>query len=194
LQCLLLPIWQKYRYHARFRTGARDPLSEQLFALIGLGGQRIRQTSELNWKRLLPYLGLLSLRAHPLNTFRGYRHLQEYFAFTEKFLFIDLEGLEVLAKHPESLIKQAQGLELRFTLRGASAQRVQPTLDNIRLYCTPIVNLFTDDAAPIRLDGKQDRYRVLPGTQAWLRARLRSRALQTQDNTVGHSPRNHPVR
>lgn len=64
LQRLMLPIWQKYRYHARFSSGARDPLSEQLFALIGLGGAQIRAASELNWKRLLPYLGLLSLRAH----------------------------------------------------------------------------------------------------------------------------------
>ncbi|ANF25294.1 type VI secretion system baseplate subunit TssG [Stutzerimonas stutzeri] len=64
LQRLILPIWQKYRYRARFSTGARDPLSEQLFALIGLGGEQIRAASELNWKRLLPYLGLLSLRAH----------------------------------------------------------------------------------------------------------------------------------
>ncbi|MDM8348552.1 type VI secretion system baseplate subunit TssG [Pseudomonas sp. sp1636] len=64
LQRLLLPIWQKYRYHARFQSGALDPFSEQLFALIGLGGAQIRAASELNWKRLLPYLGLLSLRAH----------------------------------------------------------------------------------------------------------------------------------
>lgn len=106
-----------------------------------------------------------ALVPYPLNTFRGYRHLQEYFAFPEKFLFIDLEGLDVLATHPKDVIEQAQGLELRFTLRGAGTQRIQPTVDNIRLYCTPIVNLFSDDAAPIRLDGKQDRYRVLPGTQ-----------------------------
>ncbi len=64
LQRLMLPIWQKYRYRARFTSGARDPLSEQLFALIGLGGEQIRAATELNWKRLLPYLGLLSLRAH----------------------------------------------------------------------------------------------------------------------------------
>ena len=64
LQRLLLPIWQKYRYRVRFRSGARDPFSEQLFALIGLGGETIRRAEELNWKRLLPYLGLLSLRAH----------------------------------------------------------------------------------------------------------------------------------
>lgn len=64
LQRLMLPIWQKYRYRARFISGARDPFSSQLFALIGLRGKTIRGASELNWKRLLPYLGLLSLRAH----------------------------------------------------------------------------------------------------------------------------------
>lgn len=64
LQRLMLPIWRKYRYRASFKSGALDPFSAQLFALIGLGGEDIRKAKELNWKRLLPYLGLLSLRAH----------------------------------------------------------------------------------------------------------------------------------
>ncbi|QZI73097.1 type VI secretion system baseplate subunit TssG [Pseudomonas protegens] len=64
LQRLMLPIWSKYRYRASFKSGALDPFSAQLFALIGLGGEEIRKAKELNWKRLLPYLGLLSLRAH----------------------------------------------------------------------------------------------------------------------------------
>ncbi|KPB71105.1 type VI secretion system baseplate subunit TssG [Pseudomonas cannabina] len=64
LQKLMVPAWRKYRYHAVFSSGATDPFSEQLFALIGLHGERLRETTELNWKRLLPYLGLLSLRAH----------------------------------------------------------------------------------------------------------------------------------
>jgi type VI secretion system protein ImpH len=64
LHRLLLPVWQKYRYHSRFQSGAHDPFSNQVFALIGMGGEVIRNAPELNWKRLLPYLGLLSLRAH----------------------------------------------------------------------------------------------------------------------------------
>ncbi|WP_167630880.1 type VI secretion system baseplate subunit TssG, partial [Pseudomonas viridiflava] len=64
LQKLLVPVWRKYRYHAVFAEGATDRFSEYLFALIGLGGARIREAAELDWKRLLPYLGLLSLRAH----------------------------------------------------------------------------------------------------------------------------------
>jgi type VI secretion system protein ImpH len=63
LQRLLLPIWRKYRYHSRFAEGARDDFSAQLFALVGLGHPALRGSDELNWKRLLPYLGLLSMRA-----------------------------------------------------------------------------------------------------------------------------------
>jgi len=64
LQRLMLPIWRKYRYRACFQAGARDAFSEQMFALIGLRGRQIRSVVQLNCKRLLPYLGLLGLRAH----------------------------------------------------------------------------------------------------------------------------------
>lgn len=39
LQRLMLPIWKKYRYRASFQSGALDPFSAQLFALIGLGAK-----------------------------------------------------------------------------------------------------------------------------------------------------------
>lgn len=81
---LLLPIWRKYRYHARFRGGAGDPFSEQLFALIGLGGPHIRESSEINWKRLLPYLGLLSLRAHSAALIEAV--LRYYFKHADLFI------------------------------------------------------------------------------------------------------------
>ena len=62
LQRLLLPIWRKYRYHTRY-AGAGDLMSSHMFALIGLGHPALHQAADLNWKRLLPYLGLLSMRA-----------------------------------------------------------------------------------------------------------------------------------
>ncbi|MGE6792054.1 type VI secretion system baseplate subunit TssF [Pseudomonas guineae] len=103
-----------------------------------------------------------ALIPYPLNTFRGYRYLQEYFAFQEKFLFTDIIGLDALKRLPEDVLKQARGLELRFDIHKAGVQRIRPTLDNVRLYCTPVVNLFAHDAIPIRLDGKQDQYLLLP--------------------------------
>ena len=104
-----------------------------------------------------------ALIPYPLNTFRGYRHLQEYFAFPEKYLFVDVGGLDVLNGLPFDLLKQVHGLALRFNMRGRGLERLTPTLDNVKLYCTPIVNLFKHDSVPIRLDGRQDEYLLLPG-------------------------------
>lgn len=84
LQRLLLPIWQKYRYYARFKSGAVDTFSERLFALIGVGGVQLRQADELNWKRLLPYLGLLSLRAHSAALIEAV--LRYYFKHADLFI------------------------------------------------------------------------------------------------------------
>ncbi|WP_447592146.1 type VI secretion system baseplate subunit TssF [Aquipseudomonas campi] len=103
-----------------------------------------------------------ALIPYPLNTFRGYRYLQEYFAFQDKFLFVDILGLDALHRIPQEQLSLARGLELRFDIHKAGVQRIRPTLDNVRLYCTPVVNLFEHDAVPIRLDGKQDHYLLLP--------------------------------
>jgi type VI secretion system protein ImpH len=112
LQRLMLPIWQKYRYRARFTSGARDPLSEQLFALIGLGGEQIRAASELNWKRLLPYLGLLSLRAHSAALIESV--LRYYFKHA------DLRIEQCLERQVEILAEQQNRLGLANSQLGES--------------------------------------------------------------------------
>ena len=104
-----------------------------------------------------------ALLPYPPNAFTGYRHLQEYFAFPDKYLFVDVNGLDVLQSLPDDLLKQARGLELRFKLRQRNPEQVLPTVDNVKLFCTPVVNLFKHDGVPIRLDGKQDEY-LLQGT------------------------------
>lgn len=120
-------------------------------------GDRIQPVGFAEEEALIPY---------PLNTFRGYRYLQEYFAFQDKFLFVDVEGLELLAALAEDTLKQIRGLELRFDIRKGGVQRLRPTLDNVKLHCTPIVNLFKHDATPIRLEGKQDEYLLMPALYA----------------------------
>ncbi|UZJ62564.1 type VI secretion system baseplate subunit TssF [Pseudomonas sp. KU26590] len=116
-------------------------------------GDRIQPMGFAEDEALIPY---------PLNTFRGYRYLQEYFAFQDKFLFVDVNGLELLAALPQDTLKQVRGLEMRFDIRKSGVQRLRPTLDNVKLHCTPIVNLFKHDASPIRLEGKQDEYLLMP--------------------------------
>lgn len=104
-----------------------------------------------------------ALIPYPQNTFDGYRHLQEYFAFPEKYLFVDVEGLNVVHTLPDELLRETHGMVMRFELHTQGRDPLRPTLDNVKLYCTPIVNLFKQDAIPIRLDGKQDEYLLVPG-------------------------------
>ncbi|WP_339561000.1 type VI secretion system baseplate subunit TssF [Pseudomonas sp. EA_65y_Pfl1_P113] len=118
-----------------------------------IAGNRVQAVGFAEEEALIPY---------PLNTFRGYRYLQEYFAFQDKFLFVDINGLDLLNALPTDILKQVRGLELRFDIRKSGVLRMRPTLDNVKLHCTPIVNLFKHDALPIRLDGKQDEYLLLP--------------------------------
>lgn len=118
-----------------------------------LPGDQVQPVGFAEEEALIPY---------PLNTFRGYRYLQEYFAFQDKFLFVDVNGLAALKALPAQTLKKIRGLELRFDIRKSGVLRMRPTLDNVKLHCTPIVNLFKHDALPIRLEGKQDEYLLLP--------------------------------
>lgn len=120
---------------------------------LRLGPEHVRPVGFAEEQALIPY---------PLNTFRGYRYLQEYFAFADKFMFVDLDGLDCIKRVPQALLKQTRGLELRFTIQKADVQRVPATLENVRLYCTPVANLFQHDANPITLDGKQAQYSLRP--------------------------------
>lgn len=121
---------------------------------LRLGAEQVRPVGFSEEQALIPY---------PVNTFHGYRHLQEYFAFPEKYLFVDVGGLDVLHRLPEEQRKQVHAMVLRFELRTPWRETQYPSLDNVKLYCTPIVNLFQHDAVPIRLDGKQDEYLLIPG-------------------------------
>lgn len=105
LHRLLLPIWRKYRYHACFREGARDELSARLFSLIGLGDSSLRQAPELNWKRLLPYLGLLSLKVHSATLIEAV--LRYYFAQPALQLEQCLERVVAIPAEQQTRLGQA---------------------------------------------------------------------------------------
>jgi len=94
---------------------------------------------------------------YPRHSFPGYRLLQEYFTLPQKFLFVDVRGLGALAQlAPETSFD----LVLRFRERPPEGLRV--TADNVRLHCTPVVNLSARDADPIRLDHRRTSYLLRP--------------------------------
>ncbi|WPN21065.1 type VI secretion system baseplate subunit TssF [Pseudomonas marginalis] len=140
-----------------------QPLGNDGLPVTGADGQAISLRLGADQVQPVGFSEEQALIPYPLNTFRGYRHLQEYFAFPDKYLFVDVGGLSALHRLPGELLKQVCGMVLRFELRNPWRESQLPTLDNVKLYCTPIVNLFKHDAVPIRLDGKQDEYLLIPG-------------------------------
>lgn len=90
--------------------------------------------------------------------FRGYRLLQEYFAFPQRFLFAELGGLQdgvgrctgneidivVLFDRFDALLEQSVGAS------------------NFALFCTPAINLFPKRADRIHVSERQHEYHVVP--------------------------------
>jgi type VI secretion system protein ImpG len=89
--------------------------------------------------------------------FRGYRLLQEYFAFPEKFLFLDLTGLERLAGRGFT-----DTLDVRILFGRPFAAERSVSAQTFRLHTTPVVNLFSQLAEPIRVTHLKHEYRVIP--------------------------------
>lgn len=95
---------------------------------------------------------------YPARSFPGYRLLQEYFTLKERFLFVDLLGLDYAVR---SLgVKDAIQISIVMNRRLDAYPRV--TRDNLRMHCTPIINLFAHSADPIRLKHDQSQYLVMP--------------------------------
>jgi type VI secretion system protein ImpG len=85
-----------------------------------------------------------------------YRLLTEYFCFPEKFNFIDID-LDAVT----SLAPRCSRVTLHLILPDFSQPRGL-SRDNLRLGCTPIVNLFPHRAAPIKLDPSVTEYTLTP--------------------------------
>ena len=94
----------------------------------------------------------------PRRAFAGHRLLTEYFAFAEKFLYVDLDGLDA-----RSLVQQGDRLEL-FIYLSRSMPELERTIsaENFALGCTPAINLFPQRCEPIALDGTQAEWLVVP--------------------------------
>ncbi len=98
-----------------------------------------------------------ALLPYALRSFPGYRYLQEYFAFRDRFLSLELHGLKALALEPTS-----KGAEVEVRFRQDYPEEKRFTAENFRLHCTPVVNLFPMDAEPIRVTPESVEYTVIP--------------------------------
>jgi type VI secretion system protein ImpG len=93
----------------------------------------------------------------------GYRLLQEYFAFPEKFLFFDLSGLASLCNKGFGNEAEIVFLFSKFE-RPERQQGLEQGVNTrtFRLGCTPAINLFRQTAEPIILSQTKHEYTVTP--------------------------------
>jgi type VI secretion system protein ImpG len=132
----------------------RDPRPQRRQRPVTLPSNVLRAVGFADQEAVLPF---------PSHSFAGYRILQEYFSFPDKFLFLDLGGLDVL---------RAAGfqdrVEIIFLLSPYERTdrnellELGVTAKTFRLGCTPIVNLFHMTAEPIQLDLARHEYQIQP--------------------------------
>ena len=93
----------------------------------------------------------------------AYRLLSEYFAFPEKFDFFDIDLAALLAVCPEGCARLTLHLALADVRPDSSPARTLRTLseDNLVLGCTPIINLYTQPATPIRITHERSSYPLM---------------------------------
>jgi type VI secretion system protein ImpG len=94
--------------------------------------------------------------AHP-----GYRLLQEYFAFPQKFMFFEIHGLGRTAELEIGNSEEGV-LDVLIMLDETPGDRIILDTDTFCPGCAPIINLFRKTAEPIRLDQTQSEYRLVP--------------------------------
>ncbi|MCR9293537.1 MAG: type VI secretion system baseplate subunit TssF [bacterium] len=151
----------------RFYINLASPFSFQLYELLFnsvIGAAIATSPQDTNAQRLaadaISPVGFgidEGLVDYPPQSFLGYRLLSEYFAFPQKFLFLDI--------HIGSALKQLQGPGFEIYLYLSKRwQDLEPHIqkDSLQLGCTPIVNLFQKRAEPIRLTHFDAAYRVVP--------------------------------
>ncbi|MGH7596592.1 MAG: type VI secretion system baseplate subunit TssF [bacterium] len=101
----------------------------------------------------------LSILPYARQSFGGYRLLHEYFAFPERFFFIDIEGL-----HQFKASRDGHPFEIKIALAPNCkiARDRTPSAENIRLHCTPMVNLFERPTEEVNVTQRLPEYYIIP--------------------------------
>ena len=94
---------------------------------------------------------------YPGQSYPGYRIIQEYFMLPAKFMFFDLVGWERWTHRGEGDL-----FSVRFELSSLGDIPCRVRKNSFTLAATPVINLFSHDANPIRLDHRKSDYLVSP--------------------------------
>ena len=110
-------------------------------------------------------------------TFYGYRLLQEYFAYPEKFFFFNINGLEKFKSSNDS-----NAFEIKIDFQRKLPKEKYPSTNNILLHCTPIVNLFSRSSEEVVVSQRLPEYYIIPDLD-----RRKSREIYSVDKVIGVS-------
>jgi type VI secretion system protein ImpG len=146
----------------------RDDVANQLHELClaaGLGVLARSSKGTSPWHEFLPATAIRpvgfedsgALLPVTLRSFQGYRLIQEYFAFPQRFRFFELAGLAPIVKRVDS-----SELELVILLgRGDATLESVVDASNFALFCTPAINLFPKRADRIQVSDNAFEYHVV---------------------------------
>lgn len=121
---------------------------------LHLGSDHLQPVGFRDAEALLPY---------PRRAFSGYRLLQEYFHFPEKFFFVEVNGLKQLCNAGFGPRVEMIILVSRFE-RSERQQSLELGVSEktLSLGCSPAINLFRHTAEPILLDQTRTEYLIVP--------------------------------
>jgi len=149
-ESVLVAQLRKALFHGRVglmlehRAGAWQPLADACISSVGFADDE-------------------SLLNFDARSAQAYRLLSEFFAFQEKFNFIDIDFAQLTARLPE----QCRSFKLHFLLQSPLEAGLDERLleqistQHFKLQCTPVVNLFKQHADPIRLTHEHVEYPVV---------------------------------
>ncbi|HTM48379.1 MAG TPA: type VI secretion system baseplate subunit TssF [Bryobacteraceae bacterium] len=139
------------------RIVVRDPTPGTRIHPVTLPASSLRPVGFEPEEAMLPY---------PRRSFPGYRLLQEFFTFPEKFFFLDITGLA-----PAWAAGFKDRAELVFLIsQNPDADRrerleIGVSSKTFRLGCAPVINLFPLTADPILLNQTRYEYPVVPDSR-----------------------------
>jgi type VI secretion system protein ImpG len=164
-----VPFSQVSADSLRFYLAGRGNVTNKLYELCtatSLGGLVRPAAVQSPWFEVLKsdavqpvgYTDADAMLPVTLRSFQGYRLLQEYFAFPERFRFIDVTGLA-------RAFSKIEGREAELVLLFS---RGEPGLEGVvearhfALHCTPAINLFRKRTDRINLTDATHEYHVVP--------------------------------
>lgn len=152
----------------RFYLTGGDDVANKLYELslsTALGALVLPGKAASKWHEFIPASAIRpagfsdddALLPATLRSFQGYRLLQEYFSFPQRYRFVDVTGLA-------SAIKRVDGDQLELViLLGRGEATLESVVDgsNFALFCTPAINLFHKRADRIHVGDSAYEYHVV---------------------------------